>query len=555
MSSTSPQQAPTHIAIACRHYSHFNNLRTIIHGLLRRGHKVTFIHGDDFEGKSAGEWKPSFDELQQYSDAGMLTDTHMELAGGDLQQLQMYARELLNYASYIRRSEQSDYYRERWIRYLAKPLRPYGNKGWFKALVANPVSQALLKLFLKLTPGDAAPRKHLKQLGIDVLVVSPMNFPNAKEIEYARAARRLHIPVVVPVLSWDNLTTKGLFHLIPDWTLIWNEFHARDAVTYHHIPRERMVYMGAPAMDKWMDHWPDPLTGRQGDRIEFLEQAGLNPAKPYVLYLGSSKGIAKDEGPFIQRIIDAMRNHPNKRVREMGVMIRPHPIYAMKNQSLPDGYHHLHGDNIAIWPDQRHILDDFKSNTYADFVWAVAHSAAVVCINTTAMLEAMMLGKPGFAIVTPEYAQTQRDCMHFQNLIEGEAIGCVDDFAAFADKLDTLLNHDEDERLQSRPRFIEAFTRPNGADINAGDFGAFAIDQVARRKPASLLGNREALVKAYRDEQAALAPEDRRPLLSVLPEDKPAPKKRASSRKARASDASVNDEEAPAETNVPAATH
>jgi hypothetical protein len=50
----------------------------------------------------------------------------------------------------------------------------------------------------------------------DVVVASPFIFPASKELEYIKAAKALSIPTVGAVLSWDNLTSKGTFHVIPD---------------------------------------------------------------------------------------------------------------------------------------------------------------------------------------------------------------------------------------------------------------------------------------------------------------------------------------------------
>ena len=43
----------------------------------------------------------------------------------------------------------------------------------------------------------------------------PVHLPLSADVEYVRAARQLGIPTVAAVASWDNLSTKGTFALLP----------------------------------------------------------------------------------------------------------------------------------------------------------------------------------------------------------------------------------------------------------------------------------------------------------------------------------------------------
>ena len=44
----------------------------------------------------------------------------------------------------------------------------------------------------------------------DVLLVTPLVDIGSDQVDYVKAARRLGIRSALPVLSWDNLTNKGL---------------------------------------------------------------------------------------------------------------------------------------------------------------------------------------------------------------------------------------------------------------------------------------------------------------------------------------------------------
>ena len=136
-----------------------------------------------------------------------------------------------------------------------------------------------------------------------------------------RAAKRLGIPVSFPVRSWDNLTNKGLLRDAPDQVLVWNDLQKREAVELHGVEPESVVVTGAPAYDHWFD-WQPSRT-----RDELCAAAGLDPAHPLVLYVGSSEFIAPDEPRFVRRWVEAVRARGGTLARA-GLLVRPHPLAA-----------------------------------------------------------------------------------------------------------------------------------------------------------------------------------------------------------------------------------
>ena len=101
--------------------------------------------------------------------------------------------------------------------------------------------------------------------------------------------------------SWDNLTNKGLLKFAPERVFVWNEVQRREAVELHGIPAERAVATGAQLFDPWFERRPSTT------REEFVRRIGLDPGRPYVLFLGSSPFVTNhsdDEVRFVERWID-----------------------------------------------------------------------------------------------------------------------------------------------------------------------------------------------------------------------------------------------------------
>ena len=153
----------------------------------------------------------------------------------------------------------------------------------------------------------------------DVLLVTPLVDIGSDQVDYVKAARRLGIRSALPVLSWDNLTNKGLIRVEPDTIYVWNEAQKAEAVSMHGVDPSHVVVTGAMVYDQWFARRPSST------RDEFCARVGLDPRTPILLYLCSSPFIAPDEIVFIERWIAAIRAAPDARVRSAGILIRPHP--------------------------------------------------------------------------------------------------------------------------------------------------------------------------------------------------------------------------------------
>src|SRR4029079_12209064 len=71
---------------------------------------------------------------------------------------------------------------------------------------------------------------------------------------------------------------------------------------------------------------------------------------------------------------------------------------------------------VAIWPlDPSARVDD---QSKAEFFDSLYHSAAVVGINTSALIEAGIVGRPVFTVLDDEYRSSQDGTLHFRYLVE-----------------------------------------------------------------------------------------------------------------------------------------
>jgi len=319
-------------------------------------------------------------------------------------------------------------------------------------------------------PSSRAVDRYLRGRAPDVVLATSVVRAASDEVELLKSARRLGIPTGVCVASWDNLTNKGLLKFAPDRVFVWNEPQAAEAAELHGIPPDRVRATGAGLFDEWFERRPS----RTADELK--RAAGLDPALPYVAYLCSSRPIAQGgEVEFVTGWIRALRSSADERVRSLGVLVRPHPRAAGTWRRAD-----LSGlGNAVVWP--RAGAFTVAASDRDDFFDTLAHCGAAVGINTTAMIEAAVVGKSVLTVLRPEFAQ--ETTLHFHHLL-AENGGCLH-VAGSVDEhvgqLAAVLAAGDAARSRD---FVERFVRPHGIDRPATPILADAIEELAALEPA-----------------------------------------------------------------------
>jgi hypothetical protein len=352
-----------------------------------------------------------------------------------------------------------------WVRLIA------GSAG-----IARRSLAAVLAALERTIPPSRAIEAFLRSRNPDLLLITPLVELGSQQVDYVKAARRLGIRSALGVASWDNLTSKGLIRVVPDHVLVWNEAQRHEAVTLHGVAPDSVIVTGAHLFDRWFGARPSR------SREEFCRLAGLDPGRSFVLYVGSSVFIAPDEVPFAERWLAALRASGDPSVAGLGVLIRPHPANARQWRAFDAAAF----DNVAIWPPVG--TDPNAADFRGDYVDSLYHSVGVVGINTSAQIEAGIVGRPVFTIRAPEFAHAQEGTLHFRYLV-GENGGPVRAAATLEEHVAQLAAAvDAPQATGERRAFIRDFIRPHGLDEPAAPVFGRAIDELLRLPPPRARG-------------------------------------------------------------------
>jgi len=377
-------------------------------------------------------------------------------------------RNLRDYAIFVRPEHPTPYIAPTWIgKELSVKMLRRLQMPVIRSFIASKAARKLLAFLESLVPTDEAIVNWFKQFQPQIVFASPYVFRGDVEVEYTKAAQSLSIPVIASLLSWDNLTSKGTYHVKPDLLFVWNQVLMEEAVQIHDIEPRQVFITGAPVYDPWFDLSPST------DRGSFCAAIGLDPSTPYVLYLCSSKSISDRETDLIQMLISHFAEVDEK--ERPVLVVRPHPFKEMETDGLENEW-------VKIFPKggQRPDTDEARS-TYYDSLY---HCVAVIGVNTTGFLESAILDKPCLTLVTSMTSQGQEMRAHFKHLMDAGYIEVANDFPELVHKTMEIVSG-VDTWKANRVKFVHDFIRPHGLDVPASKVMTGAILAVANGREPS----------------------------------------------------------------------
>ena len=439
--------------------AYVRNFETVLRTLADRGHSVTVL----FEERKEGGDEAGLALISRLSE---------EYPSLDYEFLPLLAR------GPRRRFRMGIQAGQDWLRYFDEPFGDSDNlRARALPFLPDRVERTLASAARRLPRGRraaaAAARRMDARLGEDravraelerrrprALVLSPLVQLHSRQAEWVRSARRLGIPTMLCVYSWDSLTSKGLVHVQPDRLAVWNDAQRRDAADLHGVDPDSVVVTGAWPYDHWFEWQPSR------SRAELCQQLGLPPEEAIVLYVCSSRFIAERERPAVVRWVDALRRSEDPRVANLNVVVRPHPLNGGEWRE-PSGL-------PGVWIFPPGGADPVDEPSRADYFDSIAHADAVVGVNTSALVESTIIGRPVLALPSSEFRSSQEQLPHFRELMG--AVRVSDSMAEHVAQLSETLSHPAD--AARRARFVEEYSRPRGDAPPPTELVAQAIEDL-----------------------------------------------------------------------------
>ena len=259
-------------------------------------------------------------------------------------------------------------------------------------------------------------------------------------VPFLVAARRLGVPIVAHVASWDHTVGKGAIAPFCDVYVVQNDTMREDLVRYHAIPSERIVVTGWPQTDVY---------ARRRLREDFdalLRSYQLDPGLPLVVVMGNTPTNAPFEDRFVERVVRWWESQGRGR---MSLLFRPHPRDREWRERFA----------TALATPGVHVQE--ASFTDLEVLATVLQHAACVVANAgTILLEAIVNDRPAVCVLYDEGASHGESWAlknvvgeHYRELATSDAFYRADRFEDVVTGIERSLA-DPGELAEERSRIV-----------------------------------------------------------------------------------------------------
>jgi hypothetical protein len=243
------------------------------------------------------------------------------------------------------------------------------------------------------------------------------------------AARRLAVPTVGYVASWDHPVGKGLVSPHLSRYIVQNEVMRDDLRVYHGVDPARVSVTGWPQTDVYAQRQPR-------DRYRALVRTlGLDDGLPVILFAGNMPSNAPYEGNLVKRLVAWWQESGGR--ERFSLLFRPHPYDRQVAERFAAA---LDTPGAAV---QMPTPGDFT-----ELATLLQHVDCVIANAGTILLEALVNDRPSICVTFDEGAPHGRSWAdlnltgkHYRELLASDAFYRADDFEELVEALERALQH------------------------------------------------------------------------------------------------------------------
>lgn len=455
------------ILVGALHNGYYRNLESLIEELARRGHQ---IHLGSERPVSALGGQGIVDRL--VAEYPSVTQGPVPRREKESLFLASKVRLALDYLRYLEPAyAATPALRQRAVVRTPSGLVRLSQSSLLRTAAARRLVAKALDRIDHAVPPSPKIERFLDTINPDVVLITPLiGLVASSQIDLLRSAQARGIRTGVCVWSWDHLSSKAIIRDWPDRLFVWNGIQKREALEMHGIPEARVVVTGAQNFDQWFDRQP------YRSRAAFAARVGLADEQPFVLWVCSALFPGSpSEAELVMRWIEQLRSSEDERLRRLAVVIRPHPSRAREWEGVDwarFGRTTLYGGNPV----------DVESR--ADYFDSLHYSAAVVGLNTSAFIEAAIVGRPVMAILPEAFRANQEGTLHFRYLMDtaGGVLTTARTLEEHARQLATMIEGPPAAVLERQQAFVRAFVRPHGLAVAATTLMADSVEDLGRTR-------------------------------------------------------------------------
>lgn len=264
------------------------------------------------------------------------------------------------------------------------------------------------------------------------------------------AARKLGIPTLAYIPSWDNISTKARMVFDYDGYIVWSDQEKEELHETYPLSRDRPVYVcGAPQYDIFFQE------KFHRSRAEFCAGQQLDPNLPIIVYaIGSPNFLKEHHGAMhlAKQVEDGV-------LGDVQMVVRPHPIHD--NAEMQEFFRGFSRVRLQSSPNAGRKLSERSQDTAQIIEWVntFRHADVVVNLSSTVTIDAAIFDKPVVNLdFDPQPGQTDQQLIkdvnhlwtHFKPIAESGGIRLVNDFSELIEAVRLYLKNPELDSAKRR---------------------------------------------------------------------------------------------------------
>lgn len=282
-----------------------------------------------------------------------------------------------------------------------------------------------------------------------VVSTSPNMLQECRMLSFAKFKK---IPILAVIKSWDNLTTKGYFPILPDFYAVWTEWNKSELIEIFGINPALIEVTGALPFDTHLAY-----KANDKDKVNLKREFGLDVNKKTIFFATNHKSLTPDDGDFIKVLsLYAAAN-------DAEVFVRLHQADCIERYKM-----HRYSNVIYQLPG-----NIGKSNSAADrlisggflkgLLDALIVSDVIVVTASTVSIDAAFLDRPvinrAFDVQARPYLNSIRrfyDFDHYKKLLSENSVSLAHSVPELYCHIDEYIRNPTSrqlERLNLRDKF------------------------------------------------------------------------------------------------------
>lgn len=220
------------------------------------------------------------------------------------------------------------------------------------------------------------------------LVFSTDMMTNQDEIYILECAKKLKVPTMASILSWDNLSGYGKLPIHADrGVIVWNAIMKDQLIRWHGFKNNEIYVAGVPSYDVYAK-----IGNNCPTREQFFKAINADPNKKLITYTTAPPTICDTEDEVIDIITKAIQQ--NSLIAPAQLLIRLHPKDSRKHYQSLEGVTDIIFDNPGLF---NAAFSDQWSPTEQDVIHLLAtlkYSDIIINVASTVAIEAAIFNKP-----------------------------------------------------------------------------------------------------------------------------------------------------------------